>query len=83
MGTLSFLGVKRQGVGVDHPSPCSAEVKERVELCFYSPLVLHGLLKGERLVIAYVVQESYDFALQNLFYMRLFALKTTQNLGKR
>jgi len=27
-----FLGVKRPGRGVDHPSPTSAEVKEKVEL---------------------------------------------------
>ena len=31
-GTGSFPGVKRPGRGVDHPSPYSAEVKERVEL---------------------------------------------------
>ena len=36
MGTGSFLGVKRLGRGVDHPTPSSAEVKERVELYFYS-----------------------------------------------
>jgi len=30
-------GVKRPGSGVDHPPPSSAEVKERVELCIYSP----------------------------------------------
>jgi hypothetical protein len=29
---VSFPGVKRPGRGVDHPSPSSAEVKERVEL---------------------------------------------------
>jgi hypothetical protein len=29
-------GVKRPGRGIDHPPPSSAEVKERVELCFYS-----------------------------------------------
>ena len=35
---LSFLGVKRLGRGANHPSPSSAEVKERVELylCFHS-----------------------------------------------
>jgi len=27
-----FLGVKRPGRGIDHPTPSSAEVKERVEL---------------------------------------------------
>ena len=30
------LGVKRQGRGVDHPPPTSAEVKERVKLYIYS-----------------------------------------------
>jgi hypothetical protein len=30
-------GLKRQGRGVDHPTPSSAEVKERVELYLYSP----------------------------------------------
>jgi hypothetical protein len=39
MGTGSFLGVKRPGLGVNHPPPCSAEVKERVELYLYSPSV--------------------------------------------
>jgi hypothetical protein len=32
MGTGSFPGVKRLGLGVEHPSNYSAEVKERVEL---------------------------------------------------
>ena len=36
MGTGFFPGVKRQGCGVDHPLPSSAEVIERVELYFYS-----------------------------------------------
>jgi hypothetical protein len=36
-GTGSFPGVKRPGRGFDHPSPYSAEVKERVELYIYSP----------------------------------------------
>ena len=30
MGTGTFPGIKRPGSGVDHPLPCSAEVKERV-----------------------------------------------------
>jgi len=37
MGTGSFPGVKRPGFGVDHPLSSSAEVKERVQLHFYSP----------------------------------------------
>ena len=36
MGTGSFSGVKRPGRGVDHPSPFSAEVKERVALYLYT-----------------------------------------------
>ena len=35
--TGSFLGIKRQGHGGDHPPPSNAEVKERVELYIYSP----------------------------------------------
>ena len=35
-GTGSFPGVKQPGGGVDHPPLSSAEVKERVELYFYS-----------------------------------------------
>jgi len=37
LGTGSFPRVKRQGRGVDHPPPPSAEVNERVELYIYSP----------------------------------------------
>ena len=36
MGNVSFSGVKRPGPGVDHRLPFSADVKERVELYFYS-----------------------------------------------
>jgi len=37
VGTRSFSGVIRPGCGVDHPTPSSAKVKERVELYVYSP----------------------------------------------
>jgi hypothetical protein len=37
-GYQVFAGVKRPGRGVDHPPQSSVEVKERVELHFYSPL---------------------------------------------
>jgi hypothetical protein len=36
MSTGLFTGVKRQGRSVDHPPPMRVEVKERVELYFYS-----------------------------------------------
>jgi hypothetical protein len=35
--TVSFPRVKRPGLGVDHPRPSSAEVKERVEIYLFSP----------------------------------------------
>jgi len=37
MGTGPFPGAKWPGLGVDYPPPSSAEVKERVELCLFSP----------------------------------------------
>jgi len=34
---VPYPGVKRLGLGIDHPSPPSAEVKARVELYLYAP----------------------------------------------
>ena len=42
-GTVSVLGVKQPGRGVDHPPPSSAEGEESAELYVYSPLGLRGL----------------------------------------
>jgi hypothetical protein len=39
MSTRTFPGVKRPGLGINHPSHSSAEVKERVELYLYSTSV--------------------------------------------
>ena len=38
-----FRGIKRPGRGVDHPSPSSAGVKERLELYLYYPFGPCGL----------------------------------------
>jgi hypothetical protein len=35
MGKLSFPGIKRTGLGVDHPPSSSTEVKERKELTLH------------------------------------------------
>jgi len=40
VGTGSFPGVKRPEHGGNHPSPSTAEVKERVQLYIYSLLGL-------------------------------------------
>jgi len=45
-GAGSFAGVNQQGHGVDHPSPSSAEVKERVELYLYFLSVPSGQVLG-------------------------------------
>jgi hypothetical protein len=42
-GALS-LGVKQLGCEVHHSPPCSAEVKEWVELYLHSPIRLHGMV---------------------------------------
>jgi len=38
VGAGSLSGVKRPGRGVGQPPASSAEVKERIELYFYSPV---------------------------------------------
>ena len=48
-----FQGVKQPGHGVEHQSPSSAEVKERVELYLNSPLGLRGLFQGEPYLYLY------------------------------
>jgi len=47
MGTGYFPWVKRPGRGVDHLTPSSAEVKERIEIYLYSPLGHRGLFYDE------------------------------------
>jgi hypothetical protein len=47
MGIGSFLGVKHQGRGADHPPPSSTEVKETVQLYLYS---ISGLCVKENYV---------------------------------
>jgi len=47
MDTGSFQGVEVAGAWRSPPTTSSAEVKERVDLYFYSFLGLRGLFKGE------------------------------------
>ena len=54
VGNVSFPGLKRPGRGVDHPSPSSVEVKERVELHLYSLLGLRVLFESDLYFYLYV-----------------------------
>ena len=51
-------GLKRPGRDVDHPSPPSAEVKERVELYVYSPVGIRGLFCGELYFYLYFIMHK-------------------------
>ena len=42
---VSFPEAMLRSLGVNHPLPHSAEVKERVELYIYSPMGLHNLFR--------------------------------------
>jgi hypothetical protein len=44
-GALS-LGLKRPGREADYSPPSRAEIRECVELCLHSPILLHGVVLG-------------------------------------
>ena len=54
MGTGSFPGVNWLGRGVDHGPPSSAKVKEKVELCIYSPSGPSWHVLGELYLYLYI-----------------------------
>jgi hypothetical protein len=62
MGTVSFLGVKRPGRGVNPPPPSSAEVKERVELYLYSPSELSWSVVGSTLPLSWIFFDTLRYA---------------------
>jgi hypothetical protein len=51
---VSFSGVKRTGRGIDHPTPSSTDIKERVRLYLYSPSELSEPALGWTLLLPYV-----------------------------
>jgi hypothetical protein len=53
---VSSPGVKGSGRGVSHPALFTAEVKERVELCLYSPSGPLWQAIGEHYVLTLYVQ---------------------------
>ena len=54
MGTRSFPGVQRPRRGVDNTPPSSAEVKERVQLHFYSTLGIRGLFYSKLYLLPFL-----------------------------
>jgi len=54
MGTGSFPGIKRPGLGLDHPLPSSGEVKERVGVYLYFPFGPLWLVLGRYLPLPLV-----------------------------
>jgi hypothetical protein len=59
MDTGSFPGVKRQGHGVNHQPPPSAEVKETVQLYFYYPCAPSWPVLGWTLPIPHLSHARY------------------------
>jgi hypothetical protein len=55
--TIAFLGVKRPGLGVDHPPTSSSEVKERGETRIYWVNIL--LLRFYNLILILLCRETY------------------------
>ena len=78
-GTGSFPGVKRPRGGVNNPPPSSAQVKERVQLCFYSPSAPSWPLLGWTLPFTYLL--LYLLTLLTLLtyftYLLTYLLTTT------
>jgi hypothetical protein len=55
MDTGSYPGVKRQGRGVEHPPPYSAEVKKRVEPITLLPPLLWAFMVCSRVNFTYTI----------------------------
>ena len=67
---VSFSELKRSGRGVNHPHPSSAEVKETVELYFYSPSGPSCPVLGRNM--SFLRLSFYLFCLPFLFPQLLF-----------
>jgi hypothetical protein len=67
IGAGSFPGVKRPGLGVDHRLPLSAEVKERVELYLYPPLLAFLACSRVSFIFTFLDSKPYDKRWQQTF----------------
>ena len=77
---VSFPGVKRPGRGDEHPTPSSAEVKERVELYLYSPFWPSRPVVGWTLVLEPNRREA-QHSKNNLFQWHFTRNLTCVGLG--
>ena len=78
MAIGSFLGVKWPGRGVDHPTPSSAEAKDRVELYLYSRSEHSWPVLGWTLLLPLPFSVQYsnifmNYMIENIFkiYMKI------------
>ena len=75
-----FQGVKRPGSAVDHPPPSSAEVKEKIELCF-SLWIFMYCCKVNSTFFFNVLSSSYFLPLSFTFlepvFFRTFIVRIT------
>jgi hypothetical protein len=56
---VSFPGVKLPGRSVDHPPPCSAEVKERIDIHLYFPSEPSWPVLGELYIYVYLYFKKF------------------------
>jgi hypothetical protein len=81
MVTIYFLGRKAAGRGVDGPLPPSVEVKEKVELCIFSPLsafVACSRVKFHRIEVYFISPSDREIYLYIVEWMALFCIMSNQ-----
>ena len=69
---VSFPGMKRRGRGLNHPPPSSAEIKERIELYFYSPSGLSWPVLGRTFIPK---DDGEGRNMQQRLYNNLFVIR--------
>jgi hypothetical protein len=64
-----FLAAKRPGYCVDHPNPCSTEVKEGVQVYIYIPLLSLWAFMAQRELLTYYKNTVSTAGKQSLFIL--------------
>ena len=78
-----FPGGKAAGLGVDHPLTYSAGVKERVELCLYSPSGSSRPLLGRTFILTLplALREGETFSHQFVWLLGAYRLPNSSELN--